>query len=156
MGQGASFYVYLPIVDQDSDAHTRSKEEKMLISGTERIMIVDDEEDIRLIIQEFLAAYGYTVVAFADSTKAFEAFEKDPDQFDLIITDMTMPQMTGGELAKNLLNVRQDIPIILCTGYSESMSEAKALEMGIRKYVQKPASTMDIAVLIREIMDKKT
>ncbi|RLC06544.1 MAG: hypothetical protein DRH34_00425 [Deltaproteobacteria bacterium] len=156
VGQGASFYVYLPMVDQDTDANTRSKEEKVLISGTERIMIVDDEEDIRLIIQEFLAAYGYTVVAFADSTKAFEAFEKDPDQFDLIITDMTMPQMTGGELAKNLLNVRQDIPIILCTGYSESMSEAKALEMGIRKYVQKPASTMDIAVLIREIMDKKT
>lgn len=118
-------------------------------------MVVDDEEDIRMIFQEFLTKYGYTVQTFENGLKAFEAFEKTPDQFDLIVTDMTMPQMTGEELAGKLLKVRQGIPIILCTGYSAAISEAKILEIGIRKYLQKPVSNKELAALIREILDKE-
>ncbi len=154
IGQGSSFYIYLPVVKPETDHSVNLKEEKPLKGGTEKIMVVDDEEDIRLIFQEFLIEYGYTVLTFENGLKALEAFEKDPDQFDLVVTDMTMPQMTGDELARNLLNVRQDIPIILCTGYSETISEAKILEIGIRKYLQKPVSNIELTALIREILDK--
>ncbi len=156
VGQGSSFFVYLPAVKPKADHASNLKEEKPLKGGTEKIMVVDDEEDIRLIFQEFLIEYGYIVQTFENGFKAFEAFEKTPDQFDLVVTDMTMPQMTGDELARNLLKVRQDIPIILCTGYSETISEAEILEIGVRKYLQKPVSNKELAGLIREILDKGT
>jgi CheY-like chemotaxis protein len=100
-----------------------------------------------------LSGCGYRVRTFEDGAKAFKAFEKDPDQFDLIITDMTMPGMTGAEFSIRVLTLRPGIPIILCTGYSETFSEADALETGIRKYVQKPVETRSLAALIREILD---
>ncbi|CCK80079.1 cache domain-containing protein [Desulfobacula toluolica] len=154
-GKGTSFYIYLPLIDQETDFDFCGKEEKILKRGVEKIMIVDDEENIRLIGQAFLTSCGYSVDTFENGIKAFEAFEKDHDQFDLIVTDMTMPGMTGDELAKRVLKLRKDMPVILCTGYSETVSEEKALEMGIRKYVQKPVSNKDLAVLIREILDLK-
>ena len=154
VGQGSSFYVYLPVVKPEADHSANLKEEKSLQGGTEKIMVVDDEEDIRLVFQEFLIEYGYSVQTFENGLKAFETFEKDPEQFDLIATDMTMPQMTGDELAGKLLKIRQGIPIILCTGYSETISEAKILEISIRKYLQKPVSNKELAGLIREILDK--
>lgn len=153
VGQGTSFYVYLPIVGQNTDIYAGMKEKKAFKGGTENIMVVDDERDICLVTQEFLQIYGYTVAIFENGQKALEVFEKDPDQFDLIVTDMTMPYMAGDELAKKILTVRKDIPIILCTGYSETVSEAIALEIGIRKYVQKPFSNEELAVLIRNILD---
>ncbi|NOX33228.1 MAG: response regulator [Deltaproteobacteria bacterium] len=154
VGQGASFYVYLPLVERDTPQYTFIKEKKLFKGGTERIMVVDDEEDIRLVAQEFLTYYGYTVTAFDNGSTAFKAFEKDPDQFDLIVTDMTMPGMTGDELAMRVMTLRKNMPVILCTGYSEAVSEIKALEMGIRKYIQKPVSNDELAASIREILDE--
>jgi len=154
VGKGSSFYIGLPVVeDPDSSRHMDIKNEKTYKGGSERIMVVDDEEDIRMILQEFLTIAGYKVSIFENGARAFKAFLKDPDQFDLIVTDMTMPQMTGGELAGKILSIRKNFPVILCTGYSETVSEAEAFEIGIRRYLQKPFSNEDLAVSIREILD---
>ncbi|WP_300458913.1 cache domain-containing protein [Desulfobacula sp.] len=154
VGQGTCFSVYLPVVDQETHFNPRVKQEKRSKHGAEKIMVVDDEKNIRWVIQAYLARYGYSISTFENGAEAFEAFERAPDQFDLIITDMTMPRMTGEELAKNVLRLRKGMPVILCTGYSETISEAKALEMGIRKYVQKPVSNEELVMLVREILDQ--
>jgi len=154
VGKGSSFFIHLPVIaEQDVTQAQDMKNEQIYKGGSERIMVVDDEEDIREILQEFLTAAGYKVSVFENGAGAFEAFQKDPDQFDLIITDMTMPRMTGGELAKKAIRIRANTPVILCTGYSESISETLALDIGIRKYLQKPLSNKDLAVSIREILD---
>ena len=153
-GKGSSFYIYLPVVeDRDANQYMDKKFEKTCKGGSERIMVVDDEEDIRMILQEFLTTAGYQVSIFENGARAFKAFQIDPYQFDLIVTDMTMPQMTGGELAQKVLSIRKNLPVILCTGYSETVSETRALEIGIRRYLAKPFSNEDLAVLIREILD---
>ena len=154
VGEGSSFYIYLPVVeDQDAHRQMEVKNEKAYKGRSERIMVVDDEEDIRMILQEFLTTAGYQVSIFENGARAFKAFQIDPYQFDLIVTDMTMPQMTGGELAQKVLSIRKNLPVILCTGYSETVSETRALEIGIRRYLAKPFSNEDLAVLIREILD---
>jgi two-component system, cell cycle sensor histidine kinase and response regulator CckA len=93
------------------------------------------------------------VSIFEDGAKAFEAFEKDVDCFDLIVTDMTMPKLTGFEFSRKVLKLRQNIPIILCTGYSEILSKKDVLNLGIQRYVQKPLANNELAVLIRDILD---
>jgi len=155
VGKGAGFYIYLPVIaDQDATLQADIKNEKTYQGGSERLMVVDDEEDIRTILQVFLTTIGYQVSIFENGARAFKAFQEDPDQFDLIVTDMTMPQMTGGELAKKIISIRKNFPIILCTGYSETVSEAHALEIGIRRYLTKPLSNDDLAVSIREVLDE--
>lgn len=155
VGKGTGFYIYLPVIaDQDANRLADIKNEKTYKGGSERLMVVDDEKDIRMILQEFLTTIGYKVSVFENGSSAFKAFQKDPDQFDLIVTDMTMPQMTGGELAKKIISVRKNFPIILCTGYNETVSEAHALEIGIRRYLTKPLSNDDLAISIREILDE--
>jgi PAS domain S-box-containing protein len=153
-GKGSSFYIHLPVAeDQNETRHMDMEKDKMFKGGTERIMVVDDEEDIRMILQEFLTSAGYKVSVFENGARAFKAFQKDPDQFDLVVTDMTMPHMTGEELARKILSVRDKCPVILCTGYSETITEIGAVEMGIRKYLSKPFSNQDLALAIREILD---
>jgi PAS domain S-box-containing protein len=155
VGKGTGFYIYLPVIaDPDANRQAGIKNEKMYKGGSERLMVVDDEEDIRTILQEFLTTIGYKVSIFENGASAFKAFQKNPDQFDLIVTDMTMPQMTGRELAKKIISIRKNFPVILCTGYSETVSEAHALEIGIRRYLTKPLSNDDLAVSIREILDE--
>jgi len=123
------------------------------MGGTEKIMIVDDEEIIRKGTQDFLEGCGYQISSFQNGVQAFEAFEKAPYRFDLIITDMTMPQMTGDILSVKILEIRKDIPIILCTGYSENITETVARKIGIRKYIQKPIMNQKLAFSIREVLD---
>ncbi len=102
-----------------------------------------------------LEGLGYIVTARTSSTETLEAFKAQPDKFDLVITDMTMPNMTGVELAKEILNIRPDVPIILCTGFSEMIDEKKAKAMGIRKFVMKPVAMGDMAKIIREVLDQR-
>ena len=154
-GQGASFYVYLPMVGEKIDPHTLEQGEEPLIGGSERIMVVDDDESIRMATREFLEDCGYQVSSFQNGVQAFQEFKKDPYRFDLIITDMNMPQMAGDELSGKILKIRKNLPIILCTGYSENITEVKAIEIGIAKYVQKPVLNQKLAFLIREVLDKK-
>ncbi|MCP4118430.1 MAG: transporter substrate-binding domain-containing protein [Desulfobacteraceae bacterium] len=154
VGKGSVFYVYFPVndekappVDQENDAV------ETFTGGTERIMVVDDEESILTSTREFLKDYGYKVSAFSKSREAFDAFKEDPSRFDLLITDMTMPQMTGFELSSGILKINRDFPIILCTGYSENFDEQTALENGIRMYIQKPVDIQGLLLVIRKMLD---
>ena len=102
-----------------------------------------------------LGSLGYHVTARTSSIEALEAFRNNPDTFDLVITDMTMPNMTGDDLAKELQQIRPDIPIIICTGFSEKLGERKAQEIGINAFVMKPIVMHEIAVTIRKVLDRE-
>ncbi len=97
---------------------------------------------------------GYWVETKSDSVEALEGVRSKPDRFDLIITDMTMPKMTGDKLAKEILSIRPDMPIILCSGFSEKIDAEKAKELGIRKYIEKPLNMSDFVVAVRKVMDE--
>jgi len=154
-GKGSAFHVFFPVINEKATCHDQACSPYPLTGGTERIMVVDDEDSILTSTRELLIDYGYKVKTFPDGTHAFKAFKKDPYQFDLIITDMTMPQMTGDELSVKALKIRNDLPIILCTGYNENISENKALELGIKKYIQKPIDCQHLIHLIREVLDEE-
>ena len=100
-----------------------------------------------------LESLGYQVATITSSLEALKIIQKQPQEFDLIITDMTMPNMTGGELAQEILAVKQDMPIILCTGFSELINEEKAQALGIRGYIMKPVVKRDLANLVRAVLD---
>jgi CheY-like chemotaxis protein len=120
--------------------------------GHERILFVDDEKAIVDIGRQILERLGYTVTARTSSIEALELFKTKPDEFDLIITDMTMPNLTGEKLAKELLHIRPDIPVIICTGFSRQLTEQTVKEIGIRELVMKPIVTRDIAKTIRKVL----
>ena len=151
-GKGTTFHVYLPVIQTWAE-----KKETQDISpvemGTERILFVDDEEQIVRISQQMLEGLGYHVTARTSSIEALEAFRAAPDKFDLVITDTTMPNMTGVELAKKLMEIRSDIPIIICTGFSEKISADKTKDMGIRGFVMKPVVRSELARTIRKVLD---
>jgi len=123
-------------------------------TGDERILYVDDEPLVVKLGQRRLESLGYTVQGFTDSSEAWVKFTNDPSGFDLVITDMAMPQMTGEQLAAEILNIRPDMPVVLCTGYSDRITEEQALEMGIYSYIMKPMTKSELAVLIRKILDE--
>ena len=122
--------------------------------GIERILFVDDEEHLAELWKEILESLGYQVTARSSSLEALEAFKKSPDRFDLMITDMTMPQMTGAELSKEIKRIRPELPVILYTGFSMQISEKKAKRMGIRRFLTKPLALAVLAKTIREVLDE--
>ncbi len=150
-GKETAFHVYLPVIQTRAETN-----ETRVISpvegGKEQILLVDDEEQIVRMSQQMLKKLGYHVTARTSSIETLEAFRAAPDKFDLVITDMTMPNMTGVQLAKKLFNIRPDIPILICTGFSEKISEHKAKAMGIRGYVMKPVVKSELAKKIREVI----
>ncbi len=152
-GQGSTFQLLFPVADERAGGRIPAMDgPEVSLGGRERIMVVDDEESILLSTQELLRDYGYDINAFENSAEALAEFKKDPSRFDLVITDMTMPHISGVELSTQMLNLRPEIPIILCTGYSETYNEEKALALGVKKYVQKPIDTQALLVLIRELI----
>jgi len=151
-GKGTRFDVFLPRIDESIDAEQKKPEP--IPGGKERILLVDDEEVLAAMGQEMLERLGYEVIARTSSIEALETFRADPQNIDLVITDMTMPLMTGDMLAKELMKTRSDIPIILCTGFSETMTEEKAMAIGIREYLMKPLIMSELAKTIRRILDK--
>ena len=152
-GKGSIFRIYFPIIE--TRLENAVIDEKSIPKGTERILFIDDEEPLIKLGKELLESLGYEVSTRVSSVDALELFKAHPDAFDLVITDMTMPNMTGDELAKNLLAIRSDIPVILCTGFSAEITEEKAKGMGIRGFVSKPILKKDIAEIIREVLDDK-
>lgn len=124
-----------------------------MVTGTEKILFVDDEDFQADIGQKMLTRLGYRVTARTSSAEALKVFRQNPDEFDLVITDMTMPTMTGDVLARKLLAVRPDIPIIACTGYSEKISPEIIQEIGIKELAMKPVVMTDIAQMIRRVLD---
>jgi signal transduction histidine kinase len=151
-GKGTTFKVYLPITE-DAEIANELEPSNGTVKGNERILLIDDEEQIVSMEQQMLENLGYEVTARTDSTEALKEFSLQPQNFDLVITDMTMPQMTGDELAQKLLNIKPDIPVILCTGFNEDITEEKALSMGIQKFVMKPVIKNDLATTIRTVLD---
>jgi FixJ family two-component response regulator len=107
--------------------------------------LVDDDEAVLKATQGLLSEFGYTVAAFSSAAEAMETYLKDPDRFDIVVTDMTMPGMTGLELSKRILGLNPDKPVILCTGFSESMNREKAIAIGVAEFYQKPIITWEIA-----------
>ena len=123
--------------------------------GNERILFVDDESSMVEFNKQRLERLGYSVETRTDPVAALALFASDADAFDLVITDMTMPHMTGDALAGELLKIRPDLPIILCTGYSARISEEKAMKSGIKKYIEKPIEMEILARSVREVLDKR-
>ncbi len=152
-GKGAVFTVLLPVIE-DEDVQTEYEPVNGVEKGTERILLVDDEEQIVSMQRQMLENMGYKVTARTNSVEALKEFKKQPQIYDLVITDMTMPHMTGDELAQKLLDVKPGIPVILCTGFNEDITEEKALEMGIQKFIMKPVIKNDLATTIRSVLDQ--
>jgi PAS domain S-box-containing protein len=150
--RGTEFHVYLPIVQSSFDTQEVMVKEPLL-GGAEKVLLVDDEDSIITMEEQVLARLGYQVTTCADSTEALEIFRSGPDQFDLVITDMSMPKMSGDKLAVELIKIRGDIPILICTGFSESMTDEKIKSLGIRGLLMKPMVIKDLAKKIREILD---
>jgi len=150
---GSVFDVYLPMINE-KQAEKISTELASLRTGNERILFIDDEQMLIDMATDLLTSQGYRVVATRSSTDALDLFRKDPDGFDLVITDMTMPGMTGDRLAKELIVIRHDIPVILCTGYNEHISEERAKEIGIIDFILKPFNLQRLTEAIRMALDK--
>ena len=151
-GIGSEFKVYLPAGKNSSEEDIQQTKEPIQ-GGTEQILIVDDEKPIITMEKEMLEHLGYKITAYTSSLEAFEAFRANPDKFDLIITDMAMPFMPGDKLAAELIKIRPDIPILLCTGFSKTMSEEKASSLGIKSFLIKPIVMKDLAKKVRQVLD---
>lgn len=153
--KGTSFHVYLPLTEQDASVLPDKSEPKELQGKGERILFVDDEEQIRKVLSAILTRNGYRVTTSADGAQALEEFQKIPGLFDLVITDMTMPSMTGAELAQKIMILSPQTPVILCTGQSELINREKALAMGVRDYLTKPILQETLLVSARKALDDR-
>jgi PAS domain S-box-containing protein len=153
-GEGSQLDVYLPLSENGSVA-SEGAISGSAPKGKERILLIDDELEIVRMVRQMLERVGYQVTTQTSSVGALEAFRMNQEAFDLVITDQTMPDMTGKELAKELISIRPDIPIILCTGFSEMIKEDKAESGGIREYLLKPIIRSDLAKTIRRVIDQQ-
>jgi len=151
-GQGAAFRIYLPL-SQDETSEESEAEEPAPLPGQERILLVDDEKALVDLNSQLLERLGYRVTGLTSSPEALELFSQDPGAFDLVITDQTMPRMTGTEMAKKMMRLRPDLPIILCTGYSDQISPESARRMGIKGFLFKPMVRLDLTSAIRQVLE---
>ena len=152
LGKGTTFKVYFPIIEDISLAKTDDVQKTH--TGSESILFVDDEEIFSNAISGVMKSLGYSVKAETDSIKALEEFKRFPEKYDLLMTDQTMPGMTGLELAREVKNIRNNIPIILISGNSESFSEESLRKSGIEYFSMKPFSTKEISAIIREALEQ--
>ena len=150
-GEGTTFHIFFPVIE--GDEVWKPEDAETVPTGNERILFIDDVESIAVLGSRILERQGYQVRAIINSADALETFKASPEEFDLVVTDQTMPNMSGAELAVELLKVRPDIPIILCTGYSSKISEEKAKEIGIRKFCMKPLDRRQLAKTVRKVLD---
>ncbi len=153
-GKGSSFEVLLPLVPRPVEP----KEEVSSTpapGGTERVLFIDDEQMLVDMAQSMLCGLGYSVAVSRDPLAALNTFATDPMCFDLVITDQTMPEMTGLSLARHMLLLRKDLPVILCTGFSDAVNAEKAKEAGISAFVYKPVARRELAETVRKVLDRK-
>ncbi|MFO7568685.1 MAG: PAS domain S-box protein, partial [Smithellaceae bacterium] len=154
-GRGTTFSVYLPAETAFAVKAGPDIAEVIAQGRGERILFVDDEKTLVELGEQILTALGYHVTACLESSHALQLYRRNPEAFDLIITDMTMPQLSGGELAREALRLRPDQAIILCSGYSDYMDSDKARAMGIRSFLFKPVARRDLAAAVRKALDEK-
>jgi len=153
MGVGTEFHILLPTINAEEVASEATAIDS-IPKGKERIMLVDDEEMIADMMTQMLKKLGYQVTGYTQSSSALDVFQKSPQNFDLLITDMTMPTLTGDLLAKEIKEIRSDIPVILCTGFSEQCSDRKRQDPNIQAIIMKPIGMQSLAETIREVLDK--
>lgn len=151
LGRGSTFTVYLPILEKSVEFKPTTVEIPPV--GNETVLLVDDDASIVNMCQQMLVSLGYTVTKRTSSIEALELFKNRPDDFDLVLTDMTMPNITGDRLAIELMKIRPDIPVILCTGYSRKISEENAAKIGIKAFVMKPFVKIELAKTVRKVLD---
>jgi two-component system cell cycle sensor histidine kinase/response regulator CckA len=151
-GKGSEFQVYFPIVVQKNEPEKRSGSEPIR-GGMESILVVDDDACVTKMVGQVLERLGYQVTMHTSSIKALEAFKADPGGFDLVLTDMTMPVMTGDQLAQTVMAIQPSIPVIISTGYSQALTPEMVETIGIRGLLIKPASRSELCAMVRQVLD---
>jgi PAS domain S-box-containing protein len=151
-GGGTLFTLYIPAIDA---AMPEVRAPEPLSRGCERILCVDDERALLYAVQDMLASLGYEVTVYASSLEALTAFRQSPEDFDLLIVDQTMPRLTGEALAQAVRCVRPEIPVILCTGFSHTMTSEKAAALGLQGYLAKPFSSRELSAAVRQALDSR-
>jgi nitrogen-specific signal transduction histidine kinase/CheY-like chemotaxis protein len=152
--RGSSFHIYLPCTDQAVfNANEQSRE---MPGGNEAILVVDDEPQVGKMTSETLELLGYRTTHCLTGSEAIQAFRQEPERFDLLITDMTMPKMTGVDLMTAMRKIRPNLPTILCTGFSELIDKEKAFTCGFQGYLMKPIMMSDLARAVRDALDTET
>ncbi len=152
LDQGASFKILLPVINSSQQ---NVMDDAEFLRGTERILLVDDDRLVADMLEGLLSDLGYQLTTERTGYTAWNRFKQQPDDFDLLITDMTMPGMTGAELADRVLNLRPQLPIILCTGFSDRINQQQARQAGIRAFAMKPVSPTELTQLIRQLLDEE-
>ncbi|MDO8944412.1 MAG: response regulator, partial [Desulfobacterales bacterium] len=150
-GKGTSFHVFLPVAE--GEGQTATPRDTKLPRGSETLLLVDDDKALADMTQQMLERLGYRVETRTSPLEAIEAFRANPGKYHGVITDMTMPQMNGIILSKKLMEIRADLPILLCTGFSDAANEVKARTVGIREFAFKPLALSDFAKTLRKMMD---
>jgi len=153
MGKGTTFNVYLPLMEKSSKRATVEQVARTA-TGTESILLVDDEVSVAKLEGQMLSRFGYQVTIKTNSGDALNTFRSNPDSFDLVISDMTMPDMTGDQLAKKMLSIRPETPIVICTGFSERINEEQAEMLGVKGFLMKPVIKSDLAQIVRNVLDE--
>ena len=153
LGKGTTFTVFFPRIDYTDTPVAASS--NISVVREEAILLVDDESAIVDVMTQMLERFGYRVVGHTSSTAALDVFRNTPDRFDLVITDHTMPALTGIQLARELIDIRPDIPVILCSGFADDVAVEETMPAGIRNLVAKPVVGKEMAVLITHILDQK-
>lgn len=152
-GKGSTFKVYIPALQKEPGLFVEKDQEALVPGGHESILVVDDEEVIANLIKALLEQLGYRVNVTTSSKEALEMFKATPDQFDLIITDLTMPDLSGTELAEEVFKIKPDISIIICTGYGSDYSKESIVANGDCRFLSKPVSRDDLAINVRTALD---
>ena len=153
LGKGTTFNVFLPLMKKSSEIATVDNVARAAI-GTESILLVDDEVSVAKLEGQMLSRLGYQVIVKTNSRDALNVFRSNPDSFDLVISDMTMPDMTGDQLSKEILSIKPDIPIIICTGFSERINKEQAELLGVKGFLMKPVVKIDMAQMVRNVLDE--
>ncbi|NBC28438.1 MAG: response regulator, partial [Spirochaetes bacterium] len=153
-GQGTRMRILLPTTDTSAQQKIEPEEEIAEATRTARVLFVDDEEDIATMTSESLTLRGYEVEAFVDSERALETFRNYPDYYDVVITDQTMPKLTGLELGREIHKVRPGTPVIICTGYSEQMNEETAAREGFSNFLMKPLQDRELVAAIEHALEQ--
>ncbi len=151
IAHGSTFTIYLPAIKTNTRCEPETFD--ILPAGNERVLVIDDEPAIATLYGEILSQLGYEVSTRTNSIEALEQFRRSPNDFELVITDMSMPKMAGDRLAAELMKIRPDIPVILCTGYNKNISSTLAAEIGIRALLMKPLTKTVLAKTVRNVLD---
>lgn len=155
VGKGATFEIFFPAVESDIIPQNQPEPAQEPFSGSGRILLVDDESMILEVNSEILKGFGYQVTTFSSSVNALEAFKEAPEAFDLVISDMTMPEMTGAALARKILQLKPETPVIIVTGHSDQIDRTKAAQEGIAGFAYKPLSSAELLREIRRVLQSR-